>query len=118
MIYRIIFLSLLVFSLSAVANMTPDPIPIEIDSYVKKYINFNKLKQKCEEYRYQIITVKIERFDDGTTITDWMVIDNIGSKVDQRFFTFQTTNGEVTSKFKSLRESKDWLTNFQECKST
>jgi len=116
--YRILFLWVLLVSTLAKASVEPRSVSPLIDSYVKIQLDFDNLKKACGEYDYQIHEVKNQKFSNGVTVIDWMVVDRIGTKVDQRFFTFQTTNIEVTSMFQSLSKSNDWQENYAQCKST
>jgi len=114
--YRILSLWVLFFSTFATANTKPEPISPLIDAYVKIQLDFDNIKKACGDYDYKILETKTQKFSSGITIIDWMIIDNIGTNMDQRFFTFQTTNLEVSSMFLLLSKSKSWQKNFDECK--
>ncbi len=118
MTYRILLLGLLLVSSLAKANVKPKPVSALIDAYVKIQLDFYSLKKACGDYDYKTYEVKTQKFSDGVTVIDWMVVDRVGTKVDQRFFTFQTTNLDVTSVFQSLGESNDWQANIAKCKNT
>lgn len=116
--YRVLFLGVFFFSTFATANTKSTPVSPLIDAYVKIQLDFDNIKKACGDYDYKILQTKTQKFSNGITIIDWMIIDNIGTHMDQRFFTFQTTNLEVSSMFTSLSKSKSWQKNFDGCKST
>ncbi len=118
MTYRMLLLGVLLVSSLAKANVESKPVSALIDSYVKIQLDFYTLKKACGDYDYKIYEVKTQRFSDGVTVIDWMIVDRIGTKFDQRFFTFQTTNLDVSSMFQSLGKSDDWQANIAQCKNT
>jgi len=116
MIYRVLFLWVLVFSTFTKANVNPETISPLIDSYVRLNLDFDNIKKTCSDYGYKIFQSKTEKRHNGITIIDWMVVDRIGNKTDQRFFTFQTTNLNVTAMFLPLDKPSDWEENLNQCK--
>jgi hypothetical protein len=116
--YRVLLFGGLFFSSITLAVTDQKNTSQLIDAYVKIHLDFDNIKKVCGAYDYQVLETKTEKLNNGVRIIDWMVIDKIGTKMDQRFFTFQTTNLEVTSMFTVLSKSKDWQKNIDGCKST
>lgn len=114
--FRILFLGLMLVCGLVQASVEAKSVSALIESYVKIQLDFDSLKKACNDYDYKIYQVKTQKFSNGITVIDWMVVDRVGTKVDQRFFTFQTTDLEVTAIFQSLGEAADWHGNIAYCK--
>jgi len=120
MSYRFIFLGLLVVCTSSLAaKIKHQPISVEATNYIKKSLKFEELLKECNEYEYgffaSTVTTKTSKVE-NIEIVDWAVVDNIGTKMDLHLYSFQTTNGKVTSKMKLIHESEDWQYYLDECK--
>ena len=120
MSYRFIFLGLLIFSASGTASkFKHQPISTEAKSYVHKSLKVNELLEVCNQYEYEIVATGVitkTNSKEKIEIVNWIVADNIGTKMDLHIYGFKTTNGKVTSELELVHESSDWQFYLDECK--
>lgn len=63
-------------SMTVEAKFEHEPISLEVIAYVEKYIELDANQKICNNYKYTILPVKVQKSTWGNEITekvDWMV---------------------------------------------
>jgi len=104
-------------SISQTKPLEPTPLNSNVVAYVERYIQLEKNSRICSNYKYEIYTGTVNRWNVANGITEeveWFVSESFEQARSYRIWHFRTVNGEVVEGMELIEEFDAWNKGLEE----
>ncbi|GAB2994805.1 hypothetical protein [Psychrosphaera aestuarii] len=119
MLNRLMLLCILMICSPAQAEW--EPITSEAIGYIEKFIELDKNRKNCQNYKYKVVPIHQEKTISGSNATlkmEFLIEESFEPFASYRIWKFQTLNGKPNTEMTLIADFDAWKEGIDEvCKS-